>query len=323
MSDVHGGGGLGTKSCPPCEKAKCPRTDAIVLTVVGAVLLVIGAMLVAAHFGLEAMADKLLFNAPVSTYGASDPRLRFVSSSPSSPSSPSSAPSSSSPPSPDDGQNAVYLEVGPSDAKNIVVFLHGTASDAGTIAGALARDLPPDTKVWIPEYPGFGIHRNANGKLGVASERGAIEHAKAVMHLAHGHDPSYTLMAHSLGTGVAMGALADEKGEAPSKLILVSPFTSFKQVVGSTAPFWATLVPERFPSAKRAPEVGRLVGPENIVIHHGEKDQLVPIAQGKEMANLLGGARFESVDAGHDSMNVSQLLRSSFAPSASIEAEKK
>lgn len=285
-----------TTGCPPCEAAsasqKCPRTDAIVLTVVGAVLLVIGAVLVAAHYGMEAMADKLLFNAPPSTYGASDPRLRSVSGT---------------------EKNAIYLEVGNPDAKRIAVFLHGTASDAGTIAESFAKNPPSqDWKIWIPEYPGFGLWRNADGSVGKPSEQGAINHAQSVMQLAHANDPNYVLMAHSLGTGVAMGALSaggESVSYAPSKLALVSPFTSFKAVVGSTAPFWATLVPERFPSLQRAPVVAERVGAENIAVFHGEKDQLVPIEQGRQMSQGLGGAQFEAMDAGHDSMNVSQLLR--------------
>lgn len=291
MSDVRP---LRTKTesgaCPPCNAKKCPRTDAIVLIVVGAVLLVIGATLVAAHYGMEAMADKLLFNAPPPTYGPTDPRLHSI-----------------------EGE-AIFLEIGNPQAKRIAVFLHGTASDAGTIAESFAKNPPHgDWKVWIPEYPGFGVWRNSDdARVSKPSERGSIAHAKNVMEHAAIQDPNYIVMAHSLGTGVAMGVLASESDtavQAPSKLVLVSPFTSFKAVVASAAPFWATLVPERFPSLRRASAVASHVGPTNITVFHGEKDQLVPIDQGKQMASAMAGSRFEALDAGHDSMNVSQLLQ--------------
>lgn len=266
-----------TSSCKPCKPCKpCPPISGVVLTALGAVLLFLGIVLLLANVGLDKTAHRLLFNSPdVASYGPSDPRLR----------------------------DGAFLAIGDPNAKNVAVVLHGTASDAGHMANALGRAssvLPRGWAVWVPEYPGFGILRESSD----ASEAGSIDHVTEVVEraqqVARERGGRTLLMGHSLGTGVAVGVA--EKLDSPvDRLVLVSPFTSFKDVVAATAPGWALLLPERFRSLHRASTMPS--PPNDVAVYHGTKDQLIPMAQGRRLADAfraefhpLEGVRHEDVD---------------------------
>jgi pimeloyl-ACP methyl ester carboxylesterase len=100
-------------------------------------------------------------------------------------------------------------------------------------------------------------------------------------------------MGISLGTGVAAEMAA--RGRAAT-LILVSPYTSISAMAAAVIPFLPTglLCPDRFDTLSKAP--GLRV--PTLVIH-GEADEVVPFAMGKQVAAAIPRALLRAVHGGH------------------------
>lgn len=110
-----------------------------------------------------------------------------------------------------------------------------------------------------------------------------------------------SVLGHSLGAAAALQFGATQNVE---KVILAAPFTSMRamaeRVVGR--PFgW--LLKHNFDNVR---ELARLVAgprPPQVIIFHGEKDQLIPVDMGRELARLHPGfVSFHLIEAGtHES----------------------
>ena len=111
------------------------------------------------------------------------------------------------------------------------------------------------------------------------------------------------LMGQSLGTGVAARLAAElaDAGAPPEALILVSPFRSVARLFDEAVPLLplGLAVRDRFDTEALA---GRIRS--EVLIVHGERDQLIPIEHGRALAQLLGPrAKLVSVPgAGHGDM---------------------
>ncbi|KAL1526857.1 hypothetical protein AB1Y20_015548 [Prymnesium parvum] len=107
---------------------------------------------------------------------------------------------------------------------------------------------------------------------------------------------------HSLGTGVALGALerlADgakisDASSLPAALVLEAPFTS---VVDVAALQWGPLARLLSHSFHSLPRAARRLCPTLVI--HGEYDSVVPIDQGRAVAMAAGGT-FASFASGHN-----------------------
>jgi alpha-beta hydrolase superfamily lysophospholipase len=176
-------------------------------------------------------------------------------------------------------------------ARTIVVF-HGNGE---TIGGRVPLALDLQRRgfgVVLTEYRGYG----PASESGRPDEEGLYRDAEAILdELARqGIDaPRVTLLGISLGSGVAAEMAA--RGRAAS-LVLVSPFTSITAMARRVAPFLpvAWVCPDRFDTLSKAP---RIRVPTLVI--HGELDEVVPFAMGRDVAEGIVGATFRPVAGLH------------------------
>ena len=110
---------------------------------------------------------------------------------------------------------------------------------------------------------------------------------------------------HSLGTGVVLGALEQlaalggaNAAALPSALVLEAPFTS---VVDVAAIQWGMLAQTLTHTFHSLPRAQLRLAP--VLVLHGVHDTVIPVSQGKAIADAAGAA-IELFDSGHDDIIV-------------------
>jgi hypothetical protein len=174
----------------------------------------------------------------------------------------------------------------------VVVVFHGNGETMDNRA-ALARDLGKrGLGVVLAEYRGYGL----SAASGEPDEHGLYLDAAAVLEAleARGMGPDrVVLLGISLGTGVA--AQMATCGAARS-LILVSPFTSLTEEAHQVASWLPTgwLVPDRYDTLGKA----SCIRVPTLVVH-GDADEIVPFAMGRQIAAAIPGADLLVLRGGH------------------------
>lgn len=166
----------------------------------------------------------------------------------------------------------------------VVLFAHGNAGNVSTRAKTLKElNERHDAAVFIFDYRGYG---KSEGK---PSEEGVLADARAArkwLAKRTGFDESdIVLMGRSLGGGVMVDLAAKDGCRG---LILESTFTSIPDVAGRLLPLLPTgwLMTQRFDSLSKIPNYK---GP--LLQSHGDKDKLIPIAQGRKLHNAATGTK--------------------------------
>jgi fermentation-respiration switch protein FrsA (DUF1100 family) len=182
-----------------------------------------------------------------------------------------------------DGHSVLALWFPAPPGARLVACFHGngeTIDDDVT----LARDLRErGLGALLVEYPGYedsgampseqGLYGNAETALDEAARRG------------FGPD-RVALWGTSLGTGVAAEMARRGRG---ARLVLVSPFTSLRDVASRTVSWLpiSLVVPDRYDTLAKAASI-RI--PTLIV--HGDRDDVVPFDMGETLAHAITGSRF-------------------------------
>ena len=143
-------------------------------------------------------------------------------------------------------------------------------------------------------------YRGYGGSSGSPSESGLIEDAKAAYDFATARYPAerIILWGESLGTGVAI-AIAAERPVA--RLVLEAPFSSAVDIAAGAYPFvpvrW--LMKDQFRSDLR---VAQVKAP--ILVLHGDRDDVVPIASGERLFSLITGPKrfLRIAGGGHENL---------------------
>ncbi len=171
----------------------------------------------------------------------------------------------------------------------LLIFMHGNGELADHWLPDFAEVTGWGVGALLLEYPGYG--RSA----GSPSEASINEAARAAFDWAQG-DPRIdgkriVPYGRSLGGGPAVRLAVDRKTPA---LILESSFTSVAAFAASyMAP--AFLVKDRFDSVTA---LSSYRGP--LLVLHGSRDQVVPIAHGRALAAIVPGAKFVELPCGHN-----------------------
>ena len=178
-----------------------------------------------------------------------------------------------------------------------VVFYHG---NSGTIANRAAKArqmLDAGCGVLLVGYRGYG------GNPGSPSEAGLIRDGRAALHwlIAKGMPQSrIVLYGESLGTGIAT-RMATEI-EDLSAVILEAPFTCLPDLAPSyLLPGLARmLMADQFDNRAI---IAQVTAP--ILVVHGNRDDLVPVAMGRELLGRAGSAEKKALflpEAGHNDL---------------------
>jgi fermentation-respiration switch protein FrsA (DUF1100 family) len=181
-----------------------------------------------------------------------------------------------------DGETIIVWHIPPRDAtKLIVVYFHGNGGALNLRAQRFARLAMDGIGVIGVSYRGHG------GSTGTPTEDGLIADGVAAYEFAAKlYTPArVALWGESLGSGIAI-AVASESPVA--RLVLESPFTSAVDVGASVYPFLPVrlLMKDQFRSDLRIRNVKAPV-----LILHGERDSVVPIAFGERLYEMISGEK--------------------------------
>lgn len=149
------------------------------------------------------------------------------------------------------------------------MYFHGNAEDIG-LSYEMLDHLRQSLKVNIlaVEYPSYGIYKDSDGCNSEKITNDAVLVYHYVMQETGIKEKDILLFGRSMGSGPATYIAAHHN---PGALILMSPYTSIKNVVKNKVGFLSFLVAEHFDNLKLMPKV---MCPTFIV--HGQKDTLIP-----------------------------------------------
>ncbi len=187
----------------------------------------------------------------------------------------------------------------PSRDRPVVLYFHGNAEAAAQNLPLAASLASRGLGVFLAEYRGYG------GLPGSPSEAGLYADGEAALAELGRRGVAASrvvLVGRSLGSGVAVELATRHRVAA---VVLVSAYTSIvdmgRLVAGPLAPL---VVRDRFDSLSK---VGRVAAP--LVLLHGTRDDVVPVAMGRRLAAAKRGARWVEVDATHnDFAGLAELL---------------
>ena len=171
----------------------------------------------------------------------------------------------------------------------VLLFAHGNAELASSWVGEFEEPRKWGWGVLLLEYPGYG------GAPGKPSERSITAAALAAYDWAR-RDPRVDTTrivpyGRSLGGGPAARVAADRPVAA---LILESSFTSVRALARRfLAPGFLVRDPFDNLAALR-----NYRGP--LLVLHGDRDEIIPIAHGRTLAAAVPGAEFYALTCGHN-----------------------
>lgn len=158
-----------------------------------------------------------------------------------------------------------------SGSSKLLIYFHGNAEDVG-LSYEMLDHLRSSLKLNIlaVEYPGYGIFEEEGGCDAERITQDCDVVYRFVLNKVNGlEEKDILLFGRSMGSGPASYLASTYR---PGALILMSPYTSIKNVVRSKVGwFLSTMIAEHFDNLKFMQNV---VCPTFIV--HGQKDALIP-----------------------------------------------
>lgn len=180
----------------------------------------------------------------------------------------------------------------------VALFFHGNGENLETMRrGGLFEELAAlDVAFLAADYPGYG---RSGGRPG---EEGVLATGDAAVEWARRRFPERPIVVcgWSLGAAVAVASAAAHPEEVDG-LVAMSPWTTLEDVASVHFPRFLVrvLLPERYDSVSEAQRVRM---PALVV--HGGRDSIIPVEQGRRLAESLAGpTRWVPVaGAGHNDL---------------------
>jgi uncharacterized protein len=194
-----------------------------------------------------------------------------------------------------DGERIIAWHVSPRSGHPLVIYFHGNAE---TIANRVDRHralIATGAGLLAVSYRGY------MGSTGTPTEVGLLHDADAAYRFAASRNPAerIVLWGHSLGSGVAVALAATRP---VGKLVLEAPFTSTVDVARRMFPLVPVrrLMHDQFRSDER---IGAVT--TSILILHGARDLVVPIALGERLYRLASEPKrfVRYPQGGHDDLD--------------------
>ncbi|UZF90227.1 alpha/beta hydrolase [Bosea sp. NBC_00550] len=182
-----------------------------------------------------------------------------------------------------DGERLVAWVVPPRADKPVLLYFHGNAGNLGRAgrAGRFRALTEDGTGLFAVSYRGYG------GSTGSPSEEGLLQDARAAYGAAAERFGTGRLVGHgeSLGTGVVLKLAAEVPLRA---VVLEAPYLSTVSVAQAIYPYVPVglLMKDKFRSDEI---IGRVKVP--LLVMHGERDQLIPFAQGQALYELANAPK--------------------------------
>jgi uncharacterized protein len=180
-----------------------------------------------------------------------------------------------------DGEKLIAWHVPPRGEKPLVLYFQGNGGALMLRAGRFRSLVADGTGLLALSYRGYG------GSSGSPTETGLIRDGEAAYRFAtERYGPArLALWGESLGSGVAVALAATHPVGA---MILEAPFTSAADVGAGHYPFLPVrlLIKDPFYSDRRILDVRAPV-----LVLHGVRDSIVPIALGEKLFALIPGPK--------------------------------
>lgn len=168
-------------------------------------------------------------------------------------------------------------------AKGTVVFSHGNAGSVGHHLGFCAWLAEASYNVIMYDYRGFG---KSGGSV---DRRGMIDDVKAAFAYARKRpdiDPDRLVSyGHSLGGAQSVTALAEAPVKGLRAIVIDGAFASYQamaRVVGGQ--LGASLITDELSPR----DFVKKLAPVPLLVVHGAKDEVVPVAQGRQLFEAAG-----------------------------------
>lgn len=169
-----------------------------------------------------------------------------------------------------------YYKAWPSGAPKIILYFHGNAEDIGRAEDfllALYNEL--FLHVVAMEYPGYGIYTGSPNEQSICSD--ALNVYDYITQVLGWKEKDVILFGRSIGTGPATHVASLRN---PGMLVLMSAFTSIKDVVKHNACMLSFMVAERF---RNIDKISKVNCPK--IFLHGARDELVPPILAEQLFN--------------------------------------
>ncbi len=197
-----------------------------------------------------------------------------------------------------DGKRAIAWARPHSDAAGpAVVFFHGNGENLETVrmSGTFEQLAALGAHVLAVDYPGYG---RSTGEPSEASLTAAGE--AGLEWIARRHpDSKKVVLGWSLGAAVAIRTAANRPSEVDG-LVLMSAWSDLASLAATHYPSWLVGLglKDRYDSVTAAADVRAPV-----LMIHGSVDQIIPLAQGRQLHEALLASRFVEVPgAGHNDL---------------------
>jgi pimeloyl-ACP methyl ester carboxylesterase len=173
----------------------------------------------------------------------------------------------------------------------VVVHFHSNGDQVSYLSSLAQQYARVGVSFAAVEYPGYpGASGQPSEASIIAAAEAALVHLTGALQIDRSR---IVISGQSFGTGVALEMAARGWG---SQLVLVSPYTSWPEVVGHAMPWLPTglLIRDRFDASLTTP---RVTVPTLVI--HGTRDSIVPFSHGQAIAAAIPGAQLLAVIGGH------------------------
>jgi len=168
----------------------------------------------------------------------------------------------------------------PGELRAVVIAFHGNA-DLAAWQIAWSQELADRSgaTVFVPEYRGYaGIPGTPTYQSAAADARGALEFVRKEF-----PSSDVVLYGHSLGTAIATELAGHMRPQAPKALVLMSPFTSAREMAARMLVppipwIWQRVSRVHYDTRQLA---AQLESP--VFVAHGNRDLNIPVRMGREV----------------------------------------
>jgi uncharacterized protein len=199
------------------------------------------------------------------------------------------------------------------DPRGVVFFLHGNSGNLTDCVTELDAFRQVNFDVVMFDYRGYGKSTGS-----IASEAQLRQDVRTVWaHFAPQYEGKRVVISgQSLGTCLAAGLAAEltEQGRAPDLTLLVSPYSSMRELADELYPWARPWVPRnvlRYP-LHTVQHATQLRGP--LMLIHGDKDELIGIHHSEALRSAVPQAQLLRVEgAGHGDVHKFPSFRKALA----------
>ncbi len=189
-----------------------------------------------------------------------------------------------------------FLKAKSNKPKGTVVFSHGNAGSLGHHLGFVTWLAEAGYQVFMYDYRGFGKSGGVLDRDGMVQDvKAAFLYVSGRKDVQQGKIISY---GHSLGGAKSVAALAEMQPEGLKAIVIDGAFSSYQAMARLVAGDLGTeLISDEF-SPRDC--ITKISGTPLLVVH-GQKDQVVPFSQGKQLFDLANEPKtlFEVKDGTH------------------------